>query len=255
MRGEPADPARPFAQLLAQLRRARALGLSGEPDERVDLLGAEYWTGDERGQDRREPITLYDGRRFWAPKCDRCLPIMFRTGGGCWYYARLTVDESGLRLQTFGSDVGAVNLVAMDLQDATFRSIADNIPLPPAPATGTVGAGAPHVPPEEGEQAAAGAGSGSGNPPAAAKPKRTRQPRQISKVQKAIIILKYRAKRPGASIRVQDIAHEAQCSAQNLYRSDEFKKELGAARARRLRRGWKVEGVADCPDESTLDGG
>jgi hypothetical protein len=86
-----------------------------------------------------------------------------------------------------------------------------------------------------------------------AKPKRTRSPRRISKVQTAIVILKYRKKRARESIRVEDIAREAGCSVQNLYKSPEFKKDLEAARKTRIRRGWKNEGVADCPDDSTLD--
>jgi hypothetical protein len=90
---------------------------------------------------------------------------------------------------------------------------------------------------------------------AAAKPKRTRRPRQISKVQRAIVILMYRARKPRESIRVEDIAKEAKCSAQNLYKSPVFKREWEGARERRIRRGWKIEGVADCPDDSTLDVG
>jgi hypothetical protein len=85
--------------------------------------------------------------------------------------------------------------------------------------------------------------------------KRARRPRRISKVQRAIAILMYRANRPRQSIRVEDIAKEAECSAQNLYKSPDFKREWDAARARRIRRGWKIEGVADCPDDSTLDVG
>jgi hypothetical protein len=96
------------------------------------------------------------------------------------------------------------------------------------------------VPPPPSRDQAAGA---------AAKSKRARRPRRISKVQRAIVILKYRAMKERESIRVEDIAREAECSAQNLYKSPEFMKELRAARARRIRRGWKVEGVADRPDD------
>jgi hypothetical protein len=84
--------------------------------------------------------------------------------------------------------------------------------------------------------------------------KRTRRPRRITKVQKGIVILKYRAKKMTESIRVEDIAAEADCTAQNLYKSPDFKREWESARERRIKRGWKVEGVADCEDESTLNG-
>ena len=49
------------------------------------------------------------------------------------------------------------------------------------------------------------------------------------------------------SIRVEDIADDpyVNCSAQNLYKSPEFRKEWESARERRIKRGWKVEGVAD----------
>lgn len=59
------------------------------------------------------------------------------------------------------------------------------------------------------------------------------------------------------SIRVEDIASDpyVACTAQNLYKSPEFMKEYEAAHARRIRRGWKIEGVADCPDDSTLEVG
>jgi hypothetical protein len=87
------------------------------------------------------------------------------------------------------------------------------------------------------------------------KRKGKRGPRKLSKVQKALVILKYRAKRASESIRVEDIAIEVDCTPQNLYKSLEFQKEWDSARARRIRRGWKVEGVADCVDESTLDVG
>jgi hypothetical protein len=88
-------------------------------------------------------------------------------------------------------------------------------------------------------------------PSSGAKQKRPRGPRRISKVQTAIVILKYRAKKERESVRVEDIAEEAKCSAQNLYKSPEFRGALKAVRARRIRCGWKTEGVADCPDDST----
>jgi hypothetical protein len=79
--------------------------------------------------------------------------------------------------------------------------------------------------------------------------KRRRKPRQLSKVQKATVILKYRAKRARESIRVEDIADEVGCSFQNLYKSPEFMNEWKSARARRIKRGWKIDGIADCvPD-------
>jgi hypothetical protein len=90
-------------------------------------------------------------------------------------------------------------------------------------------------------------------PSSGAKQKRPRGPREISKVQKAIVILKFWAKKERESIQVEVIAKEAECSVQNLYKSPEFTRELKAARARRIRRGWKNEGVTDCPDDSTLE--
>jgi hypothetical protein len=105
--------------------------------------------------------------------------------------------------------------------------------------------------------AATDASGSKATPPAVASQKRTRGPRQISKIQRAIALLKYRAKTKQQSIRIQDIASDSfvACSAQNLYNSPEFMKEYKNARARRFRRGWKVDGVADCPDDSTPDGG
>jgi hypothetical protein len=72
-------------------------------------------------------------------------------------------------------------------------------------------------------------------------------------VQKAIVILKYRAKRERESIWVEDIADEVGCSFQNLYKSPEFMNEWRSARTRRIKRGWKTEGIADRPDDSTID--
>jgi len=125
-------------------------------------------------------------------------------------------------------------------------------------------ASAPAAPPPPGDRTPAGpASTGSdgesrGDRQAtdvAAESKRTRRPRRISKVQSAIAILLYRRERRRESIRVEDIAKEAKCSAQNLYKSPEFKRFWKAAQAKRIRRGWKIEGVADCPDDSTLDVG
>jgi hypothetical protein len=82
--------------------------------------------------------------------------------------------------------------------------------------------------------------------------KRRRKPRRLSKVHTAIVTLKYRAKLERESIRVQDIADEAGCSFQNLYKSLEFMSEWNSARARRIKRGWKIDGTADRPDDSTF---
>jgi hypothetical protein len=112
----------------------------------------------------------------------------------------------------------------------------------------------PIAPDGNGKPAVAASGN-QAPPPSNTKQKPTRGPRRISKVQKALVILKYRAKRGSESIRVEDIAAEAGCTLQNLYKSREFKREWESARERRIRRGWKVEGVADCPDDSTLDVG
>jgi hypothetical protein len=81
--------------------------------------------------------------------------------------------------------------------------------------------------------------------------KRSRRRRDLSKIQKAIVILQYRARKAGESIRVEEIAAEAGCSPQNLYDSPEFRKVLAAARNLRIRRGWKLDGVADAADDST----
>jgi hypothetical protein len=83
--------------------------------------------------------------------------------------------------------------------------------------------------------------------------KRTHRPKVISKIQKAIVILKFRARRQGDSIRVEDIAAESGCSPQNLYKSAEFQQELKRAQAQRVRRGWKIEGIADSAVDSSLD--
>jgi hypothetical protein len=149
-----------LSRLRAQLRRARALGGSGEPVE-VDLLGAECRMGPERRQDHPEVIRPYDGRWFQVPACAACVPVMFGLPDGRSYYGRVVADASGPRFQTFGSAVGPVTLVEMDFQDRTFRCISDNIPRPPAPASGIVGRR-----PEE-KPAAAG---GSARPEDASKP-------------------------------------------------------------------------------------
>jgi hypothetical protein len=98
-----------------------------------------------------------------------------------------------------------------------------------------------------------------GDPPAgqtkAAQRKRTRGPRRISKVQRAIAILTYRKQKRRESIRVEDIAREAECTPQNLYKSPDFKEKWKRACDGRIRRGWKIEGIADCPDDSTLEMG
>ncbi len=143
--------------------------------------------------------------------------------------------------------------------DGRTKAAADHPALPPEaePARLSNRSGTPVGPPIE-HAPASPAGSPRADRQAAgadAKPKRARRPRRISKVQKAIVVLNYRAKNERESIRVEDIAREAECSAQNLYKSLEFKREWDAARARRARRGWKIEGVADCPDDSTLDVG
>jgi hypothetical protein len=82
-------------------------------------------------------------------------------------------------------------------------------------------------------------------------PRRARRTRRLSLIQKAIVIVQYRAKRAGESLRVEEIAAEAGCSAQNLYDSPDFRKVLAAARDWRIRRGWKLDGVADALDDST----
>jgi hypothetical protein len=114
------------------------------------------------------------------------------------------------------------------------------------------------TPPPGGEPGAAGAAASGieAVPRAAAQPKRTRRPREISKIQKAIALLRYRAEKGRQSIRIRDIASDpyVACSPQNLYKSPAFMKELKATRARSIRRGWKSEGVADSPDDSTFGG-
>jgi hypothetical protein len=82
---------------------------------------------------------------------------------------------------------------------------------------------------------------------------RGRKLKKLSKIQTAIVILKFRAAKARESIRIDHIANEAGCTPQNLYKSPEFMNEFNSARARRTRRGWKIEGVADCPDDSTMD--
>jgi hypothetical protein len=125
----------------------------------------------------------------------------------------------------------------------------------PAPLTEgeTTAAGTDGSPGEDRQAAAAEASGRKALPSSGAKQKRPRGPRRISKVQTAIVILQYRAKKELESIRVEDIAKEAKCSAQNLYKSPEFMSALKAARAWRIERGWKIEGVADRPDDSTLE--
>jgi hypothetical protein len=78
-----------------------------------------------------------------------------------------------------------------------------------------------------------------------------RRTKRLSLIQKAIVILQYRAKKPGESIRVEEIATQAGCSVQNLYDSPEFRKVLAAARDLRLRRGWKMDGVTDAREDPT----
>ena len=92
--------------------------------------------------------------------------------------------------------------------------------------------------------------------PSSTTPRKSRRgPRRISKVQIALALLICRAKKASESIRVEDIATEAGCTPQNLYKSPEFQKGWKSAHARRIRHGWKVEGVADCQNDSTLDVG
>jgi hypothetical protein len=83
-------------------------------------------------------------------------------------------------------------------------------------------------------------------------PRRSHRIRRLHLIQKAIVILLDRAKKEGESIRVEEIAAEAGCSAQNLYESPEFRKVLAAARNRRMRRGWKVDGIADALEDPIL---
>jgi hypothetical protein len=82
-------------------------------------------------------------------------------------------------------------------------------------------------------------------------PRRSRHRKEVSKIQKAIAILLYRVKRSSESIRVEDLAAEAGCTAQNLRRSPEFRRVFREAYDARVRRGWKIEGVADALDDAT----
>jgi len=82
-------------------------------------------------------------------------------------------------------------------------------------------------------------------------PQRPRRTSRLSRIQKAIVILQYRAKKKCDSMRVEEIAREAGCSAQNLYDSPEFQRALEIARNRHIRHGWKCDGVADALDDST----
>jgi hypothetical protein len=83
--------------------------------------------------------------------------------------------------------------------------------------------------------------------------KRSRRLRELSKIQLAIAILQYRARRSNESIRVVDIAAQAGCSPQNLRRSAEFQRAYAIMRGQRIRRGWKIDGVADALDDATSD--
>jgi hypothetical protein len=83
--------------------------------------------------------------------------------------------------------------------------------------------------------------------------KQSRRPRKVSKIQLAIAILQYRARRSNESIRVVDVAAQAGCSPQNLRRSAQFQRAYASARNLRTRRGWKIDGVADAIDETTSD--
>jgi hypothetical protein len=123
---------------------------------------------------------------------------------------------------------------------------------------GTKPEAAGSAPPTEGktvstEAAASTASECKAVTPSKPQPKPTRKPRRISSIQRAIAILKYRAKHANESIRIQDIAIETGCSFQNLYKSPDFRKEWESAREKRINRGWKVGGIADRPDNSTLD--
>jgi hypothetical protein len=137
-----------------------------------------------------------------------------------------------------------------------LRRIKDESPAAVTPSgTVTPETASPRPPHREEKPGAAPAWGTEAKPSSNTKQKRRRAPRRISKVQMAIAILNFRAKNARESIRVDDIAKEADCTPQNLYKSPDFQSVLKSSRARRYKRGWKIDGVADCPDDSTLDVG
>jgi hypothetical protein len=137
-----------------------------------------------------------------------------------------------------------------------LRRMKDESPAAVTPSgTVTPETASPRPPHREEKPGAAPAWGTEAKPSSNTKQKRRRAPRQISKVQLAIAILKHRAKNARESIRLDDIAKEAGCTPQNLYKSPDFQSEWRSVRARRIKLGWKIEGVADCLDESTLDVG
>jgi hypothetical protein len=175
-----------------------------------------------------------------------------------WYAAHNTIAQANLFATAFSAAIAAVTSkpaaaegsgTAAQIRPVTAGDLLEAKAQWPSPANSP-------APPLESEQPGAAPGLGSKTKSSSStQRKRTRRPKRISKVQAALVILKYRASKERESIRIEDIAAEAACSPQNLYKSPEFKKEWGSARARRFKRGWKLDGVADCPDESTLDVG
>jgi hypothetical protein len=88
-------------------------------------------------------------------------------------------------------------------------------------------------------------------PPGRGRGERSRSPKRLSKVRRAIVILQFRAARPGESIQIGDIAREAGCSVQNLHQAEAFMRvyrEACALRAGAVRRGRKVDGAVDGPE-------
>src|SRR5262249_45134112 len=134
-----------------------------------------------------EDICFSRYRHIRVPKCDWYEPRMYKLQDGRVFYARRGSEG----LQTFRC-IGPGHrgqfraaLVEQDFDDVRQMCRGDEIPYRFQPELGDVGVVAPQDP-----------------PPAADRQKQTRGPRRISKVQRAIVILKYRAKSQSESIRV-----------------------------------------------------
>jgi hypothetical protein len=111
-----------LARLVAQLRWARALGISGRLVKR-DLRRAPKRHGLDRRQDSADFLRLSDGRRVFLPAVDRFVPMMIEPPGESPYYGRFTDDV----FQILSCGLEGVFLVELDEEDAESLRRAEDI--------------------------------------------------------------------------------------------------------------------------------
>jgi hypothetical protein len=119
---------------------------------KVDLLGARYRVGEDRGQYQEDIVHTQDGRGFIVKKCGLYTPVWFELPDGLVFSGRYAAGA----FQTFECGLGrVVTLVEESVHDVGFRRVANQIPQVFLPASETA------VGPPEGEPAA---GQGAGGP-------------------------------------------------------------------------------------------